>query len=120
MYYAKGFAVGPDVERFFGFVVPVIGASAIAATIAAAKHAVRNVELQTFATARVSKEGLTSGTGREPIDNDWHQLALWINLRQRRLPPAILSRRCFCHQQLPLCMSPECLAASSVANPADS
>jgi len=120
MYYAKGFAAGPNVERFFGFVVLVIGASAIAATIAASKHAVPNVELPTFATGRVGMEGLTSGTGREPTDDDWHQFALWINLPQTHLPPAIFLRRCFLHRQLHLFMSPECLAASSVANRADS
>ncbi len=93
MFFVKGFAAGPDAERFFGSAAPATEASAIAAIIAAVKHAVRNVELPTFATARVPKEGLTNGTGRELTDNGWLLSALWIKLPLIHLPPAISRRR---------------------------
>ncbi len=120
MFYVRGFAAGSSVGQFSGFAAPVIGGSATAAMNAEVKHAVRSVELQTFATGRVPKEGSIKGTGREPIDGGWLQFALWIKLPLIRLPPAISWRRCFFRRQLHLSMSLECLTASFVARPADS
>jgi hypothetical protein len=120
MFCVKGFAAGRDAGRFFGFAAPAIEASATAASIAATKHAVHNVEPLTFVTARVQRVGLTNGTGREPIDNGWLQFALWIKLPLIHLPPAISWRRCFFRRQLHLSMSLECLTASFAASPADS
>jgi hypothetical protein len=93
MFYAKGFAAGPDVGQFFGFAAPVIGGSVIAAIIAAAKLVVPNEEQQTSATGRLPKGNLTRGTAREPIAKGWWQFPLWIKVPLKSHPPAKSSRR---------------------------
>jgi hypothetical protein len=98
MFSVKGFAVGKNVTPSSGSAAAVTMASNIVVSIAGAKHVVRNVELQTFATGRVRREGLTSVTGREPIDNGWLQFALWIKVPLPHTPPAISSCRCFSHR----------------------
>jgi len=120
MFFVKGFAAGPDAGQFFGYAAPAIEASATAVSIAATKHAGHSVERLTFVTARVQRAGLTNGTGSGPIDDGWHQSALWIKLLLIHLPPAISWRRYFLRRQLHIFMSLECLSASFAASPADS
>jgi len=120
MFFVRGFAAGPDAGPSFGFAALAIEASATAASIAGTKHAVRNVELPTFVTARVRRGGLTNGTGSGPIDDGWLQFALWIKLPLIHLPPALSWRRCFFRRQVHLSMSLECLTALFAASQADS
>jgi hypothetical protein len=93
MFCVKEFADGTDVGRYFGSVVTAIEVSVIAVTIAAAKRAGSSVGLRTFATENLRKEDLTRKTGSEPIDDGWHQFALWIKVPLTHLPLAISSRR---------------------------
>jgi hypothetical protein len=69
MFCVKGFAAGLNAGRFFGSAAIAIGVIAIAAKIAAAKHAGSNVGPQIFATEKLQKESLIKGIDREPTEN---------------------------------------------------
>ena len=130
MFSVKGFAGGAGVGRYFGSAAAAIVAINTAVTIAATKHAGNNVELPTFVTARLWKEGLTRGTAREPIDKGWQPFPLWIKVPLRYFPLATSSSRHF-HCRLPSVMAankhtqperfmiPGCLTASFAAGRGD-
>jgi hypothetical protein len=129
MFCVKGFVGGAGVDRYSGSAAIAIAASNIAAAIAAAKRAGSNVELQTFVTGRLWKEGLTRGIARKPIDNGWPQFPLWIKVPPMNLVLAISSRRCIFlrlppekaanqHTQPEGFMNLECLTASFAAGQA--
>jgi|WetSurMetagenome_2_1015567.scaffolds.fasta_scaffold208825_2 hypothetical protein len=86
MFFVKGFAAGLSAGRYFGFAAIAITDTATAVRIAAATHAENSAELPTSATEELRKESLTKEIGKEPIDDDSYQFALWIKVPRAKFP----------------------------------
>jgi hypothetical protein len=95
MFSVKEFADGMIVGRYFGSVVPAIEVTVIVVTIAAAKQSGSSVELQTFAIAKLLKEGLTRKTAKKPTACDWPHFPLWIKVQRAGFLLSVSFRRQF-------------------------
>jgi hypothetical protein len=80
MFSVKGFVVGKNVTPYSGSAAAAIMVSNIAASIAAPKHAVSNVGLQTSATEKLWKEDLINETDSERIAGGAQHFPLWIKV----------------------------------------
>ena len=80
MFSVKGFAVGKNVTPSSGSAAAAIMANNIAASIAAPKHAVSSVDLQTSAIVKLWKEDWINATGSEPIAIVELHFPLWIKV----------------------------------------
>jgi hypothetical protein len=117
MFSVKGFAAGKNVTPSSGSAGAAIMANSIAVSIAAPKPAVSSVELQTFATEKLWKEGSINETDSELIASVVQHFPLWIKVPRSHRMLAASSRRYFACRFLPEIvannMSLECRIALS-------
>jgi hypothetical protein len=81
MFCVKEFADGMIVGRYFGSVVPVIGAIVIVVTNAATKQFGSSVELQTVVIEGLLKESSIKKTAKKPTAYEWLHFPLWIKVQ---------------------------------------
>ena len=75
LFFFRGFATQKDAGPFSGSAGAAIEDIDIAATVAAPKRGVSNVELPTAVISKVLKECSIIGIVSEPIGNGWHNPA---------------------------------------------